>query len=115
MDSLLFKIGVLAVLPLIVVLTMKPQALAGPEGNKRSEEIPKLNQEKNEEFSVYGVLGELSKIEGDIYVVKESNTRKEIRLKVTADTKVYGKIKVGQKIIASVSSNGLVLVITSLQ
>jgi len=115
MDNQNFKIGVLAVLPLVAVLTIKAQALAVQEVNKTSEEIHEGNQEKNQEFFVYGILGELIKIEGEFYVVRESTTSKEWRLKVTSDTKMNGTIKVGQKIVVSVSSNGRVLIITSLQ
>jgi hypothetical protein len=115
MGNFICKIGVLAVLPLVAVLTIRPQALAAHEVNKTSEEISEGNQEKNPVFSVFGVMGELIKIEGEVYVVRESDTKKEWRLKVTSDTKIYGTIKVGQKIIVSVSSNDRVLVVTSLQ
>jgi len=115
MDNQNFKIGVLAVLPLVAVLMIRLQTLAAQEVNKTSEEIPEVNQEKNLEFSVYGVLGELIKIEGEFYTVRESDTRKEMRLKVTSDTEIIGTIKVGQQVIVSASSDGRVLVITSLQ
>lgn len=115
MGNFICKIGVLAVLPLVAVLTIRAQALAPQEVNKTSEEIPEGNQEKNQEFFIYGIVGELIKIEGEFYVVRESNTVKEWRLKVTSDTKINGTIKVGQKIVVSVSSNGRVLIITSLQ
>ncbi len=113
MNGFNLKIGQIAVLTLLIVFTIRPQALAAQEG-QASEEIPEVNQEKNPEFSVYGVMGELLKIEGEFYVVRESDTKKEWRLKVTSDTKIYGTIKVGKKILVSVSSNGRVLVVTSL-
>ena len=115
MDNQNFKIGVVAVLSLVAVLMISLQALAAQEVNKTSEEIPEVTQEKSPEFSVYAVMGELIKIEGEFYVVRESDTRKEMRLKVTSDTVINGTIKVGHKVSVSVSSNGRVLVITSLQ
>ena len=115
MDNQNCKIGVVAVLSLVAVLMIKLQALAAQEVKNPSEEIQEVTQENNPEFSVYAVVGELIKIEGEFYVVRESDTLKEMRLKVTSDTKINGTIKVGQKIVVSVSSNGRVLIITSLQ
>lgn len=114
MHNLNFQIGGIAVLTLLAFFIIGPQNLVAQEG-ERSEEIPEVRQDKNLEFSAYGVFGELVKIDGEFYVVKEPNSGKEVRLKVTSDTHINGTIEVGKKLMASVLPDGRVLIVTSLE
>ena len=80
---------------------------------KRSEEILEVSQDKNSEDSTSEIWWELVKIDGDLYVVKNSDTGQEVRLTVYADTKVIGSIKVGQAIDGSFLPNVRAMTITS--
>lgn len=56
------------------------------------------------------VKGELLKIEGDFYVVKDP-AGKEIRLQVSKDTLIDARLKAGDKIDAQLSPDGRVIMI----
>lgn len=51
------------------------------------------------------VQGEVLKIEGDTYLIKDS-AGKEVRLRVTNDTKMGSAFQVGDKIEANVAADG---------
>jgi hypothetical protein len=51
------------------------------------------------------IVGDLLKIEGEFYVVKDASG-KEVRLHVNKDTKVVGNIKAGDKIEAQATDKG---------
>ncbi len=102
----------IAVYILLAIFILRPEDFVAYTV-KISEAILAVIHGKDSEDSTSEAWWELVKIDGDFYIVKKSDTGQEVRLTVTADTKVIGSIKVGQAIETSVLPNGRALVITS--
>lgn len=113
MPKNIVTIGGIAVYILLAIFILRPEDFVAYTV-KVSEAILAVIHGKDSEDSTSEAWWELGKIDRDFYIVKKSDTGQEVRLTVTADTRVIGSIKVGQTIDASVLPNGRALAITSL-
>ena len=86
-----------------VVLGLSAGAYAADMGTSGS--APGGAAAAKDATSAQAVSGEVLKIEGENYVVKDA-TGKEVKLHVNADTKKEGDIKVGDKIEAQADASG---------
>ncbi len=95
--------SLIACLSAVIVLTLMAWA-----GGVTAAADPATSSQPSSGVRV--VQGELLKIEGEFYIVKEAGG-KEVRLRVNKESVVDARVKAGQKIDAQVLPDGHVLTI----
>jgi hypothetical protein len=83
--------------------------LVKPVQDKSGQSDPSISPGQGEGFRI--IRGEVLKMEGNSYLVKDE-TGKEVRMMINNGTKVDKAFEVGDTIIAQVSDQGIVTVIT---
>jgi uncharacterized protein YdeI (BOF family) len=99
----------IAVLAILFALGMISVSYAADPATKSSEmgknEMGKSDMGKSGSSAAQTVKGEILKVEGDNYTIKDASG-KEVRLHVDKTTKTHGPLKVGDKVEAEATPAG---------
>lgn len=111
MSRMGWKIGVIALLSMLIAGPLAGHALATENLPEALETDPGIGQEEGVSKLVEG---ELVAIDGEFYVLKGPNGE-EVRLHVSKQTEIIGDIHIGDLVEAEVLPNGHALLIGNLR